>query len=67
MTFFGCEELESIIIPDSVKEINELAFIDCRKLTSIEIPTDCEVADNAFDENTEVIRRENTINKMQIF
>ena len=67
MTFFCCEELESITIPDSIKEIDKLAFTGCRKLTSIEIPTDCKVADNAFDKNTKVIRRESTINKMQIF
>ncbi len=57
--FKGTKELESVTIPDSVTEIHNKAFSRCSSLRRIEIPMNCVVANNAFDEETEVIRREN--------
>ena len=36
--FFGCNNLTSVIIPNSVKDIGDAAFGDCSSLTSIDIP-----------------------------
>ena len=33
----GCEQLLSIVIPDSVKEIDKLAFYECINLSSVTI------------------------------
>ena len=37
--FEGCENLESVTIPDSVTNIGEAAFYECKSLTSVEIPS----------------------------
>jgi uncharacterized repeat protein (TIGR02543 family) len=37
-TFFGCTNLISVTIPDSVTEIGNHAFYDCTSLTSVNIP-----------------------------
>lgn len=34
----GCTKLESVMIPDSVTNINELAFQNCSSLTSVTLP-----------------------------
>ena len=36
--FYGCDNLTSITIPNSVTSIGDFAFYDCTKLTSITIP-----------------------------
>lgn len=38
MTFYNCEHLKSIKIPDSVMSIGGGAFSECRKLESVNIP-----------------------------
>ncbi len=38
--FFGCKELESITIPDSVTSIGNNPFIDCTKLSNIYVSPD---------------------------
>ncbi len=37
--FWGCVNLESVIIPDSVTSIGVGAFSDCKKLKSVDIPS----------------------------
>lgn len=36
--FYGCENLESVSLPTSLREIGHCAFFDCQSLTSISIP-----------------------------
>ena len=36
--FYGTQEVEKIILPDTVKSIGDSAFAGCKKLQSIEIP-----------------------------
>ena len=55
--FCNCHSLTSINIPDSVTKIGEVAFVDCFRLKSISIPKNCKVADDAFDDGIEIIRR----------
>ena len=35
----GCQELESVTIPQGVKRIGRVAFFECKKLKSVEIPS----------------------------
>jgi len=35
----GCQELESVTIPQGVKRIGSVAFLECKKLKSVEIPS----------------------------
>ena len=37
-TFYGCAELKSIIIPDSIKHIEQRAFEFCKNLNHVRIP-----------------------------
>lgn len=47
--FFGCTSLSSIILPNSITEIGELAFGECTSLTSITIPNGVtEIGQGAF-------------------
>ncbi len=48
--FSKSEKLESVIIPDSVQEIQGLAFEYCLNLTSVKLPDNAElaIADDAF-------------------
>ena len=36
--FYGCSQLQSIVIPDSVTSIGDYAFATCVELASIELP-----------------------------
>lgn len=36
--FFGCSNLNAIIMPNSIKSINEFAFRECKELVSVTIP-----------------------------
>ena len=48
--FDGCEKLESITLPSTIKEIGEYAFCACSSLTSIEIPEGVTIIpENCFD------------------
>ena len=34
-TFYGCDNLTSIILPDNITEIYDIAFCNCTKLASV--------------------------------
>jgi hypothetical protein len=44
--FNSCEELKSIVIPDSVTEIGKHAFAGCTNLKAIVIPSSVNLIDN---------------------
>jgi hypothetical protein len=46
--FFGCTELTSVSIPETVTKIGTFAFSDCTGLTSITIPKSATVYEYAF-------------------
>ena len=47
--FSGCENLETVTIPDSVISISNYAFSGCEKLTTVNLPsTISKIEDNAF-------------------
>jgi len=39
-----------------VKKIGKEAFVECKNLTTIKVPKDCEIGENAFPSTTEVIK-----------
>lgn len=47
--FFMCENLRTINIPDTVKDIGYGAFMRCSSLTELTIPADTRVEDRAFE------------------
>lgn len=48
--FYKCENVEVIILPDTITEIGEEAFYECRKITHISIPPKVTVIpDSAFE------------------
>ena len=53
MAFAGCNNLESIAIPDSVLSIDDYAFASCTSLTDIKFPDSVEyIGGNAFESCT---------------
>lgn len=47
--FIYCESIKTIVIPEGVKEIHDLAFSNCIKLETVELPSTIEnIATNAF-------------------
>jgi hypothetical protein len=55
--FFGCTSLRYVSIPRSMKVIEYNAFYGCSGLTSVAVPSHTLIAEDAFPEHTEVIRR----------
>lgn len=45
--FAGCP-IESIVIPEGTKSIEEEAFMDCKKLQSVQVPSDTKLGFQAF-------------------
>ncbi len=54
--FINCENLRYITIPTSVSSIEEEAFHNTA-LKRVGVPKNCAIADNAFDDGVEIIRR----------
>ena len=52
--FHSCEKLEYVWIPKTVRQIGEDAFANCPSLEYIEISPDCQVDENAFDEDSSI-------------
>ena len=46
LCFYGCSSLESITLPSTIKQIDELAFDACSALTSIDIPEGVTIISN---------------------
>ena len=55
--FAGCFGLTSVTIPNSVTSIGGQAFYGCESLTSVTVPSHTEIAENAFPEYTQIIRK----------
>ncbi len=47
--FFGCTELEDLVIPDGIKTVESFAFKSCTGLISVLLPGDADIEDFAFD------------------
>ena len=41
--FYDCDDVEKILLPDSIREIQESAFSDCKNLKEINIPNQVEI------------------------
>ena len=54
--FASCSSLTSVTIPSSVTSIGVQAFMGCSSLPSVDIPDTADVADDAFDDSTEIRR-----------
>ncbi len=52
-----CSSLSHVKIPAGIKKIDQHAFFNCPSLASIEVPDSTDVAFNAFDEHTKIIRK----------
>lgn len=49
-TFNSCEELRDVILPETIKRIDNFAFYNCIKLEKINLPSSISfIADGAFD------------------
>ena len=49
--FFNCQRLNTVILPNTIKEIGVKAFSQCKEITSFTIPSDNKIesiGDNAF-------------------
>ena len=46
--FLNCERLHNIALPINLKNIETIAFANCSSLSSVEIPEECRVGDQAF-------------------
>ncbi|MBR4211308.1 MAG: leucine-rich repeat domain-containing protein [Oscillibacter sp.] len=55
--FSGCNSLKNVTIPDRVTSIDDCAFHDCSQLTQISISRKTNIAPNAVDPHTQIIRR----------
>jgi hypothetical protein len=56
--FNSCSNLTSITIPNSVTSIGNGAFRYCSSLTSVTVPSHTEMGEDAFPEDTEIIRKD---------
>ena len=46
--FAGCFGLDSLNLPANIKSIGLLAFAECKRMLSVELPIDVKVGDGAF-------------------
>lgn len=46
--FFDKTDIESVVIPESVKSIYELAFLNCTNLNSVTLPDNAEIGKEAI-------------------
>ena len=46
--FMNCENLRIISLPECLKNIETIAFANCKSFSSIEIPEQCRVGEQAF-------------------
>ena len=44
--FYGCENLESIVLPENISELRSSIFLGCTKLVSLEIPEAVELIED---------------------
>lgn len=49
--FYGCKELQSIVVPKGVKSIGQSAFRHCSNLTKVEIPENMSIIEDRVFEN----------------
>lgn len=46
--FYNCNHLRNLSLPAQLRKIETIAFADCASLTSVKIPDQCHVEDQAF-------------------
>ena len=51
-----CESLEKVTMSQGLKSIGESAFSECRNLKRVEITSEVEVIEDAFDDDCEIIK-----------